>query len=125
MDIEPLEFTDADREAFFQFLKRYRPPRMYHLFKRLIQFPEYYPAINDFRVSDGKIYILTYKRDRENTRSEFIIMSLDGKLQKRVFLPFVKKSPVHPFPFAVRDGKLYQVVDNDETETWELRITPF
>ncbi len=122
-DYEKVRVTEAIIDEFFRFVKKYRPPKYYEIFKRILAFPDYFPVINDFRVTGGNIYILTYRRNKENDKSEFLVLDLEGKLLKKVFLPFHKRSPVHPSPFTVRDNKLYQLVDNADTETWELHIT--
>lgn len=119
---EKVRVTEAAIDEFFQFLKKYRPPEYYDIFKRILVFPDYFPVVNDFRVTDGKIYVVTYKRDKENNKSEFLVLDLNGKILKKCFLPFHKRSPVHPSPFTVMNNKLYQLVDNENTETWELHI---
>jgi hypothetical protein len=40
-------------------------------------------------------------------------------------MPIKTVNGVSPRPFTVKSGKLYQLVDNEETENWEIHITPF
>jgi hypothetical protein len=34
-------------------------------------------------------------------------------------------NPVEPSPYTIWGGKIYQIVENPETEKWELNITDF
>jgi hypothetical protein len=87
-----------------------------------------------FIVADEKIYVLTYKKEKE--KSEFVILDLKGKLLKKVFLPFnqsdewfhysLAKATSQASPhatFTIKNGKLYQLIENEDKEIWELHIT--
>jgi hypothetical protein len=64
---------------------------------------------------------LTYtKKDGKN---EFLILNLKGKYLKKFYLP-IKDMDVQFYPtYTVRDSKFYQLVENQESEEWELHIT--
>jgi len=72
-------------------------------------------------INENKIYILTYKQ-KEN-QSEFYILNLKGKLIKKRFLPLIEKNALEMYPYKINEGKLYQLVDNEDKEEWELLIT--
>lgn len=95
----------------------------YERFKHRIVFPDYFRAIREVVLDNGKMYVLTYKR-REG-KNEFYIFDLDGKLLQKTFMPIKTSNGVSPRPFTVKSGKLYQLVDNEETENWEIHVTPF
>lgn len=86
------------------------------------KFPPYFPALRRFTVRDKKIYVITYKRSREDRDNEMIILDINGRVLQKVMLPIVEKNPEYLYPFAIQGGKFYQVVENEETEEWELFI---
>ncbi len=76
-------------------------------------FPEYYPAMQDFFVIDGNVYIKTY--NRKNGLEEYVILDLKGNTRAEVFLP---KASYNLFTFT--NERYYYLVENDDEETWEL-----
>ncbi len=58
----------------------------------------------------------------ENKRVEFFIFDLKGKLEKNIYIPFAFQDALRPYPAAIKNGKLYQLIENDEEE-WELHIS--
>lgn len=99
-------------------------------FYKAIIFPEYFPAIRDFSVSYGKVYVRTYRE--KDKKTEFLVFYSDGKYIKTVYLPLVESNLVGAFPyyyndkcpFAIQNDKLYRLIESDEEEgTWELHVT--
>ena len=86
-----------------------------------IIFPGEFPAIRDYYVADGRIYVLTYKE--EDGKSEWLIFDLAGKFLKRLFLPYQYMTPVDGYPTAVKNETLYQLIESEEGEEWALHIT--
>lgn len=86
-----------------------------------IIFPDNYPAIRNYYVADGRIYVLTYKIKEGNT--ECLIFNTNGQYLKTVFLPYRYKNPVDEYPADIKSDRLYQVVENEDSEEWELHIT--
>jgi hypothetical protein len=85
-------------------------------------FPDYFPVIRYLYISSDKIYVQTYKK--ENGKNEFFILNINGQLIKIVYLSIVKMyGDSFSYPFTVYNGNLYQLVDNDNLEEWELHIT--
>jgi hypothetical protein len=100
----------------------------YDWWKKNIHFPEYFPAIRDIFKADNLIYIRTYK-EKENNH-EFFIFTTDGKLHRQVFLPIAPSQAklAYPYmrdsaPFAVKNGKLYQLITDDDEEACELHVS--
>jgi len=82
--------------------------------------PDYFPDIRTCRVANGKIYVLTYVK--KNGQSECYIFNMKGKQLKRIFIPLKDTSPTLMPPFAISDGYLYQLIENDEKEQWQLVV---
>jgi len=117
-DYKKRKFTSEDEKKFREVLKS-RFKAQYDMFKSRISFPDYFPEILNFFIADNKIYISTWKW--ENEKIEFFIYGLKGKLLKHLFIPFVFQNALEPYPAAIKNGKLYQLIENDDEE-WELHI---
>lgn len=113
------EFKTKVKEWFKQDT-RYR--KFYEMLKTWFRFPEYYPGIKHFIVRDGKVYIQTY--NVEPGKSEFIILTTGGKFVKKVMLPYVDIQGTNVMLlYTVKNNKFFQLVENADTEEWELRIS--
>ena len=79
--------------------------------------------IKKLSIANDKVYIQTYKKS--NGKFEFYIFDIHGKLIKRIFLPIYQmyKGFIFLYPFTIQNEKLYQLVENDKSEVWELHIT--
>ena len=114
--------TDARKEKYINFFKTDPRTRgQYEALKNRIEFPEYFPMIRDYRIADDKIYVLTYTEKGDN--KELLIFDLKGKLIKKVMYPFLEINVLEIFPFDIKNGKLYQIIENEDEEEWELHIS--
>jgi hypothetical protein len=68
-----------------------------------------------------KLYVMTWRR--KNQQNEFFIFDENLKLIRKSFLPLAYRNAILPAPFAIRNNKLYQLVENEDTEEWELHIS--
>jgi hypothetical protein len=120
---ERLKVTEGDQRRYFDILKlRGVNEKLFDYAKKNVRFSEYFPAIYKFSVADGKVYIMTYRK--KDNKSEFFIYDTGGKLIKEAFIHLVDRNTVEPFPYTIRNNKVYQVVENLKKEVWELQITP-
>lgn len=121
-----ITFSDSDMDFIIKDLMENMKDKSYaqYIKNKTIQ-PEYYPAIRKCVVADGKIYVITYvKKDK---LSECYIFDMSGKQLKRTFIPLRDTSPLMAPPFTISGGHLYQLVENEEKESWQLvisKITP-
>lgn len=108
--------------AWFERIKKKSGMERYNYVKKRVRFPEFFPAIRDLIVDNGHVYVLTFRRDQE--KSECFIFDLEGKLVKRTFLP-LKPLGYFPdvffLPYCIKNNYLYQLIDNEEEEVWELQ----
>lgn len=97
-----------------EFLRGFSPNMLNRIKKRIeFDFPEYFPAIKSFIVSDDKIYVKTYGPN--NKKDEYTISDFKGNFLKKVFLPGT------PFTRStIYNNKFYFLKDNDAEEEWEL-----
>lgn len=120
-DYERLEFTKKHKKEtvdFFILIKS----AAYRILndRKLIAYPEYFPRIRIFHAADNKIYVVPYKK--KQGKSELHIFDMKGKLLKTVLVELAEQNIFEFYPYAVSGGKIYQLVDNEDTEDWELRI---
>ena len=107
-----------------------QPAGFWETFKKKNKFlyPESFPAIRDFVISDNRIYVQTYKK--QNNEEEYVIMDLKGNILKRVFLPNVQKPGfvermmgIGIKYYSIQSEKLYYLFENKDAEDWELHVT--
>jgi hypothetical protein len=120
-DYEKVEVTKARKDRYEKFfLSDMRFKAVYERDRSRVKFPGTFPAVRHYHIADKKVYVLTY-REKGNDK-EFFIFDMNGKLLKHTFLPVQEMNALDIFPYTTKKGKLYQLVDNVETETWELHI---
>ncbi|MCP4150096.1 MAG: hypothetical protein GY757_20280 [bacterium] len=122
LETEKIEIPDSVKKGVINYYKT--DPSTRHVFKHIvpIHFPEFYPAVKSFVAADQKIYVITHKQKDE--LYECYVLDMKGTLLKQTYIPLVHVNPLQASPFTINGGKLYQLVDNEETEAWELRIHP-
>lgn len=122
-DFEKIRVTQKDKDRYHNYFKT--DPQTRHLYdniKPLIVFPDYFPRIRGMDVVDNRIYVNGYLRSDGTT--EFTIFDLGGNLLKeKIRLNLPEATARDLYPYTIHDEKIYQLVDNDQTEQWELRIT--
>jgi len=83
------------------------------------------PLLHQYCVSDKKIYATTYSK--KDNKTEMIVLDLDGRILKRLYLPLTSLRPQRGVLrydlYTVGRAKLYELVQNKETRKWELVIT--
>jgi hypothetical protein len=87
--------------------------------KKRMVFPEYLPAIYDFRIADDFIYALTHRSDEGN--SVIYQLDLEGKLVQKLSVPLSWQGATEVYPYTISNGHLYQLVEKKEGE-WELMV---
>lgn len=120
VDYKLLPFTCKDKERYTRYYEKENPywrnywPRV----KNMMKWPSHFPLVQNYHVKDDKIFILTFKVKSNNV--EFLILDLKGKLLQKVFLPLKKIDLLDYYPYTIEDGRFFQLMENQETENWEL-----
>ena len=60
---------------------------------------------------------------RENEKNEFHTFDMKGKFLKKYWILLAYQSYLEPFPLIVKNGRLYQVIENMDEEVWELHVS--
>lgn len=74
------------------------------------------------------LYDANFKKIKEIFRqpyyfySHLFIFNLEGKLLKEIDAPIKERSLFSFYPFAIEDGKVFQLLENEDEE-WELHVT--
>lgn len=120
---ELLKFTDAHKEEALNYFKTHPDFKQYYeVIKNFFQFPDEFQAIRNFFASDQRLYVQTFLI--KNGQTEFYIFDFNGKFLKKVWLPIALTLPLEQFQlFTIYNEKLYQLIENEEEEEWELHIT--
>lgn len=81
--------------------------------------------LHQYCVSKDKIYVTTNKK--KGNKTEMIILDLNGRILKKLFLPMPsiqpKRGVLRYDLFVVNQEKLFEVIENKETKKWKLLIT--
>ena len=121
MEYKKLKLSVEQKKGIYDYLKTdplYRDS--FERIKKITNIPDYFAAIRKIKVADGNLYVETYRKSGEKT--EFFIFDKKGKLLKQVFLPIVEYNLENSFPYAFKNGKLYQLIENEDEE-YELHVT--
>jgi hypothetical protein len=124
--IKRIKIQSKHKEEYHNHMKVVFPE--YHLYRERVVFAEYFPAIRrgglKYDENGGgdkeRIYAVTWNKN--NDRLETFIFDTKGTLIKKVFLPIKEQSAVGLSPYQVKDGKIYQLIENDDFD-WELHVT--
>ena len=111
--------TKKDKKDTIHLLKTHPKYKQFFEMLKPIQFPDKFPAIQNMRIADGKIYILTYKE--QDSKTECFIYTQNGKKLKKIYIPLKKSNKIELYPFHFKNNRFYQFVEIDEN--WELHIS--
>jgi hypothetical protein len=129
MDLKRLAFTDKHQQTVLNRYKANPSTRPdFPWWKKNIYFPKYFPAIRNLSSDGQRLYVRTYRAKGEE--SQFIILNPTGEKLKTVFLRIGRSSRKYPLPFSelasapytFHEGHMYQILENEDTETFELHI---
>lgn len=125
--VERLKVTEDDKTKIIDYLKTSPETKPIFPFLQPIRFPEYYPAIQSLLISNEVIHIFTFYTERKGDIQsyEILLFSLEGKFLGKIMLPVKMSTPLAPYPLNLHDGKIFQLVENIETEEWHLHMTGY
>jgi hypothetical protein len=117
-DYKPLKISEEDKEETHAYLKIALPS--YPSIKDRLKFPENFLAIKNIVFDDNLLYVTTYFRKDDGL--ECFVFNQKGKFLKKIFLPLAKENIFREYPYDIYKGKIYQLVENDSEEGWDLHI---
>jgi len=117
-DYEPLKISEEDKKethAYFKIaLSSY--PRVKDRFK----FPENFLVIRNIVFDNNLLYVTTYLRKDDGL--ECFVFNQNGEFLKKIILPLVQENIFREYPYDIYKGIIYQLVENDSGEGWDLHI---
>jgi len=119
---ERMKFTAAHKHMVLEEMRN--NPRVKPHFERLkalTVFPDYWPAVFTFFPRGDRLRVLTFRRGDKGT--EIVTLDMEGRIKSRRMLPLKYPTAMEPYPVDVSEGRLYQVMENDDGE-WELHAWP-
>jgi len=115
---EKVRVTDEYKNRFYKILKL-QVRQEYERVKKQLDFPTYFTIIKEYIIRDQNIFILTFVR--KGNKSEIHQFDLKGKFVRTFYQANLEQDAFTFYPFDIKDGKLYQLYDEDED--WTLIIT--
>lgn len=122
LPLEPVEVSESAKKKIMRFYSHEDPyfKIRYERLKSWYRTPDTFPPVRYLYISDDLIYVLTYLEKGDTTQC--VIFDLKGKPVKKAFIPLVKETYVFFKPFMFKNNTLYQMVENEDTDDWELRV---
>ena len=121
LDQERRKLDQQTRERLTYLMKTSPDTKDAYELIRPLSFPDYFPIIANFFVSDDTIYVMTWKK--ENGSNEFFTYDMNGKFKKRLLIPIKYETELSAYPTTIKKGKLYQIVENENKEEWEFHVS--
>ncbi|MCK4890840.1 MAG: hypothetical protein KAS97_12975, partial [Candidatus Aminicenantes bacterium] len=119
-DYKREKFTEENKQAVFDVIKNSPQQRQYFdVIKKMAVFPKEWPAIASVFERDNIIYVSTFKSS-DKTKYEFFLFDSNGKFIHSMYIPLKFQTALQPYPMSIKNGKLYQLIENEDEEEWEL-----
>lgn len=119
-DYKKRKFSEEDKEDIFEVIKTNpQQKQFFDMIKKMAVFPKEWPAIASVFERDNVIYVSTFKA-KDKTKYEFYLFDSNGKFIHNLFIPLKFQSSIVPYPLSIKNGKLYQLIENEDEEEWEL-----
>ena len=125
---QKIKVTQKYKDEVFSRLKGDRLIKLmggWQNFKKLfkLHFPDAFPPIQGFDVSQDKIFVQTYKE--VDNKYEFIVMDFQGKILKRIFLPKFRNvslvgSILGTKLDLIHGNHLFYLLEDEDDEEWHL-----
>lgn len=124
--IERVKVTDDMKKDILHFFKTSQMTKNFFEMMKPIKFPEYFPAVANMFITGDKIYVVTFKTapvDDTTDNNKIMVFDLKGKFLRNILLPVRMMDPIQSYPYTIHEGKMYQLVENEDEEAYEVHIT--
>jgi hypothetical protein len=92
----------------------------YEALKRIVEFPEYFPASRAFAVDRDSIFVITFRE--KAGENEILQFDLNGKEIRKSYMKIDEINAIEFYPYAFYRGKLFQLIEDGDEASWKLRI---
>ncbi len=122
-DYKKAKFTEENIQSIHDVIKNDPNQRQfYDAIKKMLVFPKEWPAIANVFERDNIIYVSTFK-SKDKTKYEFLLFDAKGKFIHSMYIPLKFQTSLQPYPMSIKNGKLYQLIENEDEEEWELHVS--
>lgn len=121
LPLEPVKMTDELKKKYDEYYstdKRIGP--LYRQDRHMVKYSDYLPLVRRMFFDNGRLYVVSF--NREDGKSEVLVTDLEGRVYKKGFLPIREQSIHALYPLDIKNGKIYQLIENTE-EQWDLHVT--
>ena len=119
---EKLPVTQEFKDKVIHYLKTSaRTKDIYEFLLKPVTFPNHYPSIQAFFVVDDRIYVMTWKK--EQLKNQFYIYDMKGTFIREHWIPLAYQNELELYPITLKNGKLYQLIEDPDSEEWILHIS--
>ncbi len=121
LPLEPVKMTDElikKYDEFYMTDKLIKP--LYQRDRKMVKFGDYLPLVRRMFFDDGRLYVVSF--NRKDGKSEVVVTDLKGTIYKKGFLPIREESIHALYPLDIKNGKIYQLIENS-SDQWELHVT--
>lgn len=88
----------------------------------LVEFPSHFPRTWTMIAANHQIHILTF--ENRDGRHAFESFDFDGNHIGKFWVEMSLQNPREPFPFTIENRVLYQLVENEDDDSWCLMAAP-
>lgn len=113
------EVSRETAERIIKFWKEDSVKKQYFPFLKPVTVAPRFPALRQLRLSNGILYVITYKR--RGGLNQCRMFRTSGESLGECMIPLREKDPMEFYPLAIHDGMLFQLMENDEDE-WVLKV---
>lgn len=118
-DFKRPRLNSEERKAYQESLKR-RFGTRWNQMKDRITIAEFYPSVAELFFDGADLIVTTWMTENGLTRT--VRFSADGRELGVKALPLRNSAPLERYPLTVGNGRIYQLVENEDEE-WELVVT--
>lgn len=120
---EKIKVTQDFKDKVIHYLRTSsRTKDIYEVLLKPVNFPDFFPVFQYYFAVDDKIFVMTWKKEKE--KNEFFIYDLAGKLIKKTWIPLEYQNELELYPLTIKDSKLYQLIEDPDSEEWNLQVSP-
>jgi hypothetical protein len=116
---EKIKISETFKNDVISYLKK-RLPNAFRNIRNIIKFPDHFPVIRSFFISDQKLYVRIHQSSPDT--GLFYLFSLSGKFIKCTSVLLKEVSVLRTYPYTIDGNKIYQLIEDDE-ENWRLKVT--
>lgn len=125
-DFKRPEFTKTHKKGIMDhYAINPRTKNEFQMLKHRLEFPEYFPAVAYLWATDGQVYVMTWKEKNVGSREyAFLVFEVKGKFINEVYR-LVGFEGLSPDNITIKNGKLYQLIENIDEDQYQLHIVDF